>query len=282
MTDFRYLVVRRLSKLHLKHFAGVWGRFRKLTVNRQVSAIFSRAGTICFAISGTDQGLVMFEDGAFGFHAFSPVTLCSGILIAFSTIAAVYAKQRSRGLRHMRKWTTIALGVVTIDYVIKCCVHLDGAVVAGLLTWSIVTARSSAIFLFNFTNNDRNRPIQIAISIGSFMLCLVTTLGSQWYLTGAIDRWTWLPLVGTAFGSLADSLNVEEYRLRSQFFMALFHFVFGVLTNSWSLMAKTAIDGSACMAFSQTVRQTYTVAARLLAKVYSQKAPTRVLRTSTT
>jgi hypothetical protein len=222
----------------------------------------------------------VFADGVFAFHAFSSEALFSYTLIAFSMIAAVCAKQRSRGLRHMRKWTTIALCMVTIDYAIKCCIHPSGAVVVGLLTWGIVTTRSSAVFLFNFTNNDRNRPIQVAISIGSFVLCLVTALGSQWYLTGAIDRWTWLPLIGTGFGSLADSLNLEEYRLRSQFFMAVFHFAFGVVTNSWSLMIKTAVDGSACVAFSHTARQAYAAVARLRAKRDPQKAPAEALQTT--
>jgi hypothetical protein len=204
------------------------------------------------------------------------------VLLALSTAAAISAKQRSRGLRHMRKWTTIALALVMMDYLIKCGVEPSGAVVTGLVTWAIVTARSSAIYLLNFTAKDRNNPLQLAISIGSFALCLVATLGSQWYLTGTIDRWTLLPLVGTAFGSLADSLNVEEYRLRSQFFMAVFHFAFGVVTNSWSLMIKTAIDAAACITFDTRLTQPVAAAARALVRREPTEAPSRALQTSPT
>jgi hypothetical protein len=182
------------------------------------------------------------------------------VLLALSTAAAISAKQRSRGLRHMRKWTTIALALVMMDYLIKCGVEPSGAVVTGLVTWAIVTARSSAIYLLNFTAKDRNNPLQLAISIGSFALCLVATLGSQWYLTGTIDRWTLLPLVGTAFGSLADSLNVEEYRL----------------------MIKTAIDAAACITFDTRLTQPVAAAARALVRREPTEAPSRALQTSPT
>jgi hypothetical protein len=204
------------------------------------------------------------------------------ILLALSTAAAICAKQRSKGLRHMRKWTTLALALVTIDYLVKCGAHPTGAVLAGLATWTIVTARSSAVYFLNFSSKDRNNPLQLGISIGSFALCLAMTLGSQWYLTGSIDAWTWLPLIGTAFGSLADSFNVEEYRLRSQFFMAVFHFAFGVVTNSWSLMIKTAIDAGACLAFDAGLGKSVAAAARSFAKRDLEATPSPALRVSPT
>jgi hypothetical protein len=172
------------------------------------------------------------------------------ILLTCSAAASI----RARGAHTMpgqRQWSTISLGAVALDYLIKYCVVGSGAALAGLVTFTIMTSRAGTVWRFDFSNKDTGsrKALQLGIVWVAYALCVGFTYESQIAAKGSFDPYTLLALAANGFASLADSLNVVTWRRRSHFMMAGCMLAFGIYTGAWPLMAKASIDLGACVYF---------------------------------
>jgi hypothetical protein len=178
------------------------------------------------------------------------LALSSFILLTCAMAASVCARGAQK-MPGQRKWSTISLSAVALDYLVKYGVIGSGADLAGLVTFTIVTSRSGAVWCFNFSDKDARarKALQQAISWVTFALCVGFAYASQVTVKGSFDPLTLLVLAGNGFACLADSLNVVIWRRRSHFMMAAFMLAFAIYTDCWALMAKASIDLGACIYF---------------------------------
>lgn len=182
--------------------------------------------------------------------------LSSTILLAFSVAASISARG-AQTMPGQRKWHTISLSTVVLDYLVRYAVVGSGAILAGLVTFTIVTSRSGVMWCLDFSDGDTRsrKALQQGISWVTFALCVGLAYESQMAAKGWFDPFTLLALAGSGFACLADSLNVVTWRRRSLFVTAAFMLAFGIYTGSWALMAKVGIDLAACVYFDPLLGQ---------------------------
>jgi len=178
------------------------------------------------------------------------LALSSVILLTFSMATSVCARGAPTMTRQ-RKWATICLSTVALDYLVKYAVVGSGAALAGLVTFSLLASRSATTWCLNFSAEDTRarKALQRAICWVIFALCVGVGYASQIATKGWFDPFTLLVLAGNAFACLADCFNVVTWRRRSHFMMAAFMLAFGIYTASSALIAKAGIDLSACAYF---------------------------------
>ena len=172
----------------------------------------------------------------------------SSLMLLSGSTAASFCARGAQTMPGQRKWSTISISAVALDYLVKYGVIGSGADLAGLVTFTIVTSRSGLMWRLNFSDKDtRSRKVlQQGISWITFAFCVGFAYASQIAVKGSFDPYSLLVLGGNGFGCLADSLNVVTWRRRSHFMMAGFMLAFGIYTGSWALMAKASIDLGAC------------------------------------
>ena len=186
------------------------------------------------------------------------IVTSSGVWVALSSFmllsgsaATSFCARGAQTMPGQRKWSTISLSAVALDYLVRYGVIGSGADLAGLVTFTIVTSRSGLVWWLNFSDKDTNsrKALQQGISLITFAFCVGFTYASQIAVKGSFDPHSLLVLAGNGFACLADSLNVVTWRRRSHFMMAGFQLAFGSYTGSWALMAKASIDLGACVYF---------------------------------
>jgi hypothetical protein len=178
------------------------------------------------------------------------LALSSFILPTLSVAASISARG-AQTMPGQRKWSTLSLCAIALDYLIKYTVVGSGAELAGLLTVTIMASRAGTTWRLNFSDKDTRarKTLQLALCWVSFVLCVGITYKAQMAAKGWFDPFTLLALAGIGMASLADSLNVVTWRRRSHFVTAAFLLAFGIYTDASAMMAKTAIDLAACIYF---------------------------------
>lgn len=196
------------------------------------------------------------------------LALCSTYYAVRSRGAKVTAMvSEAEAMRATRKFSTISLAFVSLDYLLKCATNPTPANLAGLFNFPIVTGRSAAVWAFDFQKEDSRfrKRLQKAISVGTSVLCVAATVGSQILHSGWFDPWTTLNLLGILFAATADACNGPVSRRRNHLVMAGFQLAFGCYTGAGTLIGKAAVDVGACL-WNDPICQAIMAAAKTSAK----------------
>ena len=187
-----------------------------------------------------------------------PVQVVVGASLAIgSTVYAVRARSAKPGagmseaqaMRSARKFSTISLAFVSLDYVLKCVASPSPANFAALFQFPIVTGRSAMIWALDFQKGDspRRMNLQKGIAIGTSVLGVAAIVGSQLVCAGPFDPWTSLNLFAMLFAATADACNGAVSRRRYHLAMGCLQVAFGCYTGAGTLFGKAAVDVGACL-----------------------------------
>ncbi len=175
----------------------------------------------------------------------------------------------TQAMRATRKFSTISLAFVSLDYLLKCAINPTPANLVGLFNFPIVTTRSATVWACDFQKGDSRfkRNLQKAISVITSILCVAATVGSQIFYTGSFDPWTTLNLLGILFAATADACNTPVSRRRNHLVMASFQLAFGCYTSAGTLIGKAAVDVVACLWHDPVLRPFIEVAGSVVTNI---------------